>query len=392
MLVAQAWDRELSSVTALAVAAKVDATGHGDRDTTELFDAELALVLRRTDNELAYELSQARRLVSLPVMHALLRDGAVTPRHASSLVSLTERLDPQDAAEVDAQVSHRAATMTASGFRRVVRKLAAKLDRRTPEERARARKPLVGARLYPREEGLVALTATMPAADGIAALAAINARADASRTTEDSRLHGERQVDALLAALLGGGECARRNRTTKEVQVVIDWRSLVGLRDDPGELRGYGPIPADDVRSMIRDDHCFLRRLVVDDMTGLLVDYGRTRYQPDAFLRGVIAARDVTCRYPGCTANALWCDDEHCIAYDDGGPTSASNCCLMCRRHHRRKTFDGFSYDRPDPQTGETTWTTPLGFTYTQRPASYDESGCDPGDTFAESSPDPPPF
>ena len=47
-----------------------------------------------------------------------------------------------------------------------------------------------------------------------------------------------------------------------------------------------------------------LRRLVTDPVTGVLVDYGRTRYRPDAYLTGLTKARDVTCRAPGCTERA----------------------------------------------------------------------------------------
>lgn len=385
---AQAWDRQLSAMTVASMAAKVVATAPRGGLDGDLLEAELALALRRTDGEVAYELSLARRVLSLPVMAELLRDGAVSVRHATSLADLVAPLDAVDAAEVDAEVSHRAASMTVAGFRRVVRKCVARLDRRTPEQRARARRPRIGVKVYPQDDGLVTLAATMPAEQGIAALSALNARADVLRAADDPRLAGERQIDALLDALCGASGGSRPARVTKEVQVVIDHRALLGLVNAPGELRGYGPIAADDVRRMLLHDDCVLRRLVTDPVTGTLVDYACRRYAPDDFLRRLIAARDVTCRYPGCTANAVWCDDEHCLAYDDGGPTSAGNCCLMCRRHHRRKTFDGFTYTRPDAETGETQWTTPLGRTYTQCAASYDHAGCDPGDTISD--PDPP--
>jgi hypothetical protein len=132
---------------------------------------------------------------------------------------------------------------------------------------------------------------------------------------------------------------------------------------------------------MLTEPGTTLRRLVTDPVTGVLLDYGTTRYRPDTHLSGLTKARDVTCRYPGCTRNAIYCDDEHCDAFPHGS-TSAGNVCQLCRRHHRRKTAGRFTYSRPDPHTGKTVWTTPLGFTYVQNPASYDESGPDPGDTY----------
>jgi len=233
----------------------------------------------------------------------------------------------------------------------------------------------------------------MPAADGVAMMGELNRRADASRTPEDPRSHGERQVDALLDAIGRSApvstapapgapeEATRRTWFRTEVQVVIDWRSLLGLSNNPGELLGYGPVPADDVRAMLAQPGTTLRRLVTDPVTGVLVDYGRSRYRPDAYLTGLTKARDLTCRAPGCTSNAVYCDGDHCVPFPDGD-TSAGNVCQLCRRHHGRKTFDGFGYTRPDSATGETVWITPLGFRYRQEPASYDDAGPDPGDTY----------
>jgi hypothetical protein len=234
---------------------------------------------------------------------------------------------------------------------------------------------------------LITIAATMPAADGIAMATELNRRADATRATDDARTHGERQVDALRNAFAvsstatagGGGAPVLPSRRT-EIQIVIDWRSLLGLQDNPAELLGYGSITAADVRAMLLQPGTVLRRLVTDPLTGTLVDCGTTRYRPDAQLSRFTNARDVTCRYPGCTRNAMYCENEHCIVYPNG-PTAAGNVCRLCRRHHRRKTRGTFTYTRPDPTTGETLWTTPLGFTYHQEPASYDEDGPDPGDT-----------
>jgi hypothetical protein len=388
VLVAKAWDRQVSAVVVAAMDAKLTAvtTSLDGGEAADTRDAELALALRRTDLEMNLELRDARRLAALPVLRALLRHGETTLRHLSVLAHLTRDLHPADAAEVDAAVSARAASMTASGFRRVVRRVIAQLDKRTPEQRARARKQQIGVTVWPQDDGLVTVGITMPATDGIAALNALNADADRLRTRDDPRSHGERQVKALLAALGVCGDDTTvasqpRARRRSEVQVVIDWRDLLGLRDHPAELLGYGPIPADDVRRLLTEEGSVLRRLVTDPVSGVVVDYGRTRHIPDETLRRLLAARDVTCRYPGCTRNAIWCDDEHCLPYDTGGPTSTANCCLMCRHHHRRKTFDGYTYTRPDPATGETRWRTPLGFTYTQHPAHYRDGGPDPGDT-----------
>jgi hypothetical protein len=422
MLFAAGWDRQISAVTARAMAAQLAATrpaAAGPYVNPDLLDDELALVLRRSDRAMAHALAFARRLTeALPATFTLLDAGEITVTHARAMHELTETLSVEQAQLVDASVAHRGADTTAPAFRRLIRRAVADLDP-DPADRHQRAKRASGARLFPEPDGMCTLAIRMPATDGVAALTALNTAADARKVSDDPRTHGQRQVQSLLDALLGTPAstsaesspatdptaATRRpdvDRATKcrpgrrtEIRVTIDWASLLGLREHPGHLDGYGPIAAAVVRAMLEHEGTTLRRLVYDDVTGVLLDYGTARYQPDAHLRGLLEARDLTCRYPGCQRDAIYCDTEHCDAWDDGGTTSCANCGLMCRTHHNRKTHDGFIYRRVDPATGETVWTTPLGFTYRQKPATYAPTGTDTGDTIREippDSPDPPPW
>jgi len=265
------------------------------------------------------------------------------------------------------------------------------LDRRRHEK---AKREETGAKLYPGRNGMATVAVTMPTPDAVATLDELNRRAEAMRAPDGGRTHGQRQVDALHDALFGaesaltpmGGDGAaapapRRGRRA-DVVVTIDFDSLIGWRDLPGDMHGIGPVPAQAVRDLLQREGTTIRRLIYDPRTGVMLDLGK-RYPVDGFLRELLDFRDITCRFPGCTRNAIWCDGEHCEAFADG-ETSCANCGLMCRRHHNHKTFDGFAYERPVPQTGETIWTTPLGFVYRQHPASYSPSGADTGDTTFE--------
>ncbi|MET0899253.1 MAG: hypothetical protein ABWY45_15205, partial [Mycobacterium sp.] len=64
-----------------------------------------------------------------------------------------------------------------------------------------------------------------------------------------------------------------------------------------------------------------------------------------------------------------FCDLDHTIAWNDGGPTHGSDLKGYCRHHHLVKTFrDGWSeVQRPD---GTLILTTPTGRTYTTIPTS----------------------
>lgn len=94
-----------------------------------------------------------------------------------------------------------------------------------------------------------------------------------------------------------------------------------------------------------------------------------TGYRPSAGLSRFIRARDMTCRFPGCTRPAEVTDIDHTVPYPVG-PTHPSNAKCLCRLHHLLKTFwtgpDGWA-DRQLPD-GTVVWTSPAGRTYTTTP------------------------
>lgn len=83
---------------------------------------------------------------------------------------------------------------------------------------------------------------------------------------------------------------------------------------------------------------------------------------PGARLRAWIAARDSTCRAPGCTAPARSSDVDHTVDHADGGMTRDDNLGLLCRHHHRLKHEGGFQLRQPEP--GRFQWISPNGRTY----------------------------
>ncbi|BEP15075.1 hypothetical protein acdb102_33860 [Acidothermaceae bacterium B102] len=144
-------------------------------------------------------------------------------------------------------------------------------------------------------------------------------------------------------------------------------RWLLGLREDTGQLTGYGPIPAGMARELAADAQ--FQRLVYDPVTGYLLDYKSDRYRLPAALDRFCAMRDRHCRFPGATQPAHLCDNEHTHAFDQGGPTSAANIVNLSRFAHRAKTHGDYqTHQDPD---GTLHWTTPLGRHYTTHPWDY---------------------
>ena len=162
---------------------------------------------------------------------------------------------------------------------------------------------------------------------------------------------------------LANPNAPRRHGRRHQVQFITDLPSLLGLADNPGELVGYGPIPAALVRD--RAAEADWRRLIAEPVTGHLLDYGSAIYRPPAELADYVMARDRRCRFPGCNTRASVCDIDHNIPAPQGD-TSAKNCCCLCRRHHRLKTFGGWTVLlQPD---GACLWTSPGGRQFVSDP------------------------
>jgi hypothetical protein len=162
---------------------------------------------------------------------------------------------------------------------------------------------------------------------------------------------------------LADPKAPRRRGRRQQVQFITDLPSLLGLADNPADLLGYGPIPS----ALVRDRAAAADwlRLIVEPVTGYLLDYGTVIYRPPAELADYVMARDRRCRFPGCNTKATHCDIDHNI-HAPKGDTSAKNCCCLCRRHHRLKTFGSWSVQlKPD---GSCLWTSPSGRQFVSDP------------------------
>jgi len=184
----------------------------------------------------------------------------------------------------------------------------------------------------------------------------------------DTRSADMKRADALTSlagfALAASSEDVALHRRPITVNVTIDLPTLLGLCENPGQLAGYGAIPASVARALASDGKW--KRFITDPQTGALLDYGRETYQPPQALIDFLIARDRTCRFPGCRRSAALSDLDHAQGWEEGGTTSLDNLGALCRRHHQLKTHGGWSIEsRAD---GSCTWTSPLGKIY-QTPA-----------------------
>jgi hypothetical protein len=145
------------------------------------------------------------------------------------------------------------------------------------------------------------------------------------------------------------------------IQVTVAATTLLGFDDLPGELAGYGPIPAEMARQIAGDPDSTWRRILTDPVSGVLLDYGTTVYRPPPALARHVIARDQVCCFPGCRQPAEYCDLDHRNPYPDG-TTSEGNLGSLCRHHHRAKSEGGWRWRRT--ADGVIIWTAPTSHIY----------------------------
>ena len=219
-----------------------------------------------------------------------------------------------------------------------------------------------------------------------------NVRADVARDLLLGRHHpgaaGQAEATDSTGAGSGGlGEPATRQPAPSpgvQVVVTVPIQSLMGIDDAPGELLGYGPIPAAVTRAVATAPDSVWRRMLTDP-AGDLVDLSTAGYRPGRILDLAVTLRDGTSRFPRSNASAVGADFDHTVPYPVG-KTSYRNGGKFIRRDHRVKHAPGWKVTQgPDP--GQFTWTTPTGHTYQIGPAEL-PAGCWPAPW--QLDPDPP--
>ncbi|WP_308283245.1 HNH endonuclease signature motif containing protein [Pseudonocardia nigra] len=171
------------------------------------------------------------------------------------------------------------------------------------------------------------------------------------------------------------------------IQIVMPHSTLLGADDQPCELVGYGPVPADLAREIAAD--AVWHRLVTDPLSGALLDYGRITYRPPAALADFVRARDVTCRHPICRRRALDAELDHIVPFPEGA-TAEKNLMDGCVHHHKLKHRPGWQVVAH--ADGRIEWITPTGHSYCSEPFDYrPEPPPPPSKAAAVAPPDPPP-
>jgi Domain of unknown function (DUF222) len=342
---------------------------------------EVAAELTLSRNGAEARVTLARSLRRLPDTAAMLSRGELDLAKTRAIVSALSVLDDDAAHAVEATVLGRAADQTSPQLGAVLRRAVIKADPSVAQTRHEAvvRDREVG--YFPGDDGAATLWATGPATELQALYVAVTALADkaiasdregqasdgGSDTTESVvRTLAQARFDVLTDAglmHLNYSDLPRRQHRRPHLQVVVAATTLLGLDDDPAELVGHGPITAEMARAIAGD--ATWTRLLTDPVSGIVTDYGTTRYRPPVSLTDLVTAKHPTCRGLGCRQPASRCQIDHTIEFPHG-PTAGHNLGPRCTHCHIHKHEAG--WEVAQLLDGTFLYTAPSGHTYRREP------------------------
>jgi hypothetical protein len=286
----------------------------------------------------------------LPETFAALARGRTSEWRAMLVARETVFLSRDDRAVVDAEIAPRLEALGDKAVEAEARKIGYRLDPSGYVKRSSAAEGDRRVSLRPAPDVMCRLTALLPAAQGVAALAALCREADTRVGDGDGRSRGQIMADtlvqrvtgqttaddvpveisltmtesALFPAYNGPDNAETRNRTAGDHAVSPE---VTAALVEPAYLHGYGAIPAELARRLVYDAEAsarrWLRRLYLHPDTGELIAMDSRRRCFTPAQRRFIRFRDQVCRTPWCEAPIRHVD--HVVPHEDGGPTSVDN-------------------------------------------------------------------
>ena len=376
-----ALDRQESWICALKQEALVAIAGEFADEDGGIFGCvddeereDVATALRLSPTTAQNRIDVARVLVGhLPNTISALSTGEISVAHATVIAretatAIKNGLSPESVFRVEQTALAHAEFHTPGQVASKVKTTIAKLAPEDFEEIVDRARDSRRVTFYPEADGMATVIAILPAEDAQTVMKSIEAfivKRDGEDAAEWSVLSADmKRADALTTiaaqALASMANDVQPHRRPITISVAIDLPTLLGLAENPGQLAGYGAIPASVARRLAADGNW--QRFVSDPTTGNLLDFGREKYTPPQELVDYLLARDRVCRFPGCRRTGQSSDIDHAQSWETGGETNPSNLGLLCRRHHRMKTHGGWSLEsNPD---GSCLWKSPKGKTF----------------------------
>ncbi len=368
--------------------------------------AQVGLARRESPARAARFTGWSKVLVEeLPATFAALERGATSEWRAMIVARETIWLSREHRAVVDAALAGRLGRLGDRQVEVETKRLAYRLDPYGFLARSRTAERDRRVSLRPAPDTMARLTALLPAAQGVAAYAALTRAADTARAGGDPRGRGQVMADTLVQRLTGqdtadgvGVEIElimtdhtlhgpdrphspHSTHSTHSPEGAADPDGPAGAADpagaagpaggqEPGYLVGYGPVPAGlarDLAASTDQAQVWVRRLCTDPCTGQLAGMDTRRRRFTTLIRRAVIIRDQICRTPWCGAPIRHID--HAQPATDAGPTNYSNAQGLCEACNYAKTAHSWTTEPgPSGASNSVITTTPTGHTHTTRP------------------------
>ncbi|UNK45158.1 HNH endonuclease [Arthrobacter sulfonylureivorans] len=371
---------------------------------------QIGLARRQSPHRGGLLLGVAKALVNeMPHTLKALETGRLNERRASILVSETLCLRREDRARVDEELAGNQTRLNGLGDKALTaeaKRMAYRLDPHSVVNRAAKAEADRHVSARPEPDTMVSVRTLLPVVQGVAVMAALNREADRLRNAGDPRSRGQAMADTVFERLTGAST-ADPART--EIQLVMTDRALLQGDSEPVWLTGYGIVPAQYARDLIRlpytppaktgppgaeqkappagtepgwktardearqarmktlrvggVEDVWIRRLFTAPGTGQLLGMdSKARKFPDG-LRRMIMARDASCTGPWCDAPIRHID--HIVAWSEGGETTLSNGRGLCEECNYAHEAEGWSARTVGGPAHSVATTTPTGHVYT---------------------------
>ncbi|TJY72538.1 DUF222 domain-containing protein [Arthrobacter sp. CAU 1506] len=383
---------------------------------------QVGLARRESPHRAGLLLGVAKILVNeMPHTLRALESGVLNEFRAGILVSETACLTREDRARVDAELSGDPERLRGLGSRQLqaeAKRIAYRLDPRSVVHRAAKAEADRHVSSRPEPDTMVSVRTLLPVVQGVAVMASLNREADRLRNAGDPRSRGQAMADTVFERLTGQSTA---DPSRVEVQLVMTDRAMLQGDSEPAWLTGYGIVPAQYARDLIRlpqdlpEDgpasrtvtaqssagpprsssrealpagtepgwktardasrrarlkalkvggvqDIWIRRLYTAPGTGQLLGMdSKARNFPDG-LRRMVMARDASCTGPWCDAPIRHID--HIVAWSEGGETTLANGRGLCEDCNYAREADGWTGRTIDGPGRRVETSTPTGHVY----------------------------
>jgi len=390
---------------------------------SEFFPDEVAHVINLGRGTAAFRARRAHTWrENLPATLTALHRGEIDERRAGVLADALQHSTPELAGAVETQLLPEARELSPARLKARALELLAELDATAIDQRRAEAEQAADVRAYATRDGMATLAGDMTAEEAAACYDVIDQLAAMAKADGDPRPIGQIRAAIHSMLILRAADHGLPG-VTVNLAVSATLEGLEGTTTRGGEVNRF-PITAAHLRELLRRHGALglttpeggsLTFAITDERGRLLAtvsaaelariakkgcsEHGDTdcscpvlgmpsptdAYEPTAAHRRFTTTRDRRCRTPNCGQRAGWADHDHVVPHAEGGGTTCTNLCCLCRSHHRLKTFArGWTF-RMEPD-GTLHVTSPSGVTRTTRP---------PGLRPPEAEPppyDPPPF